>query len=95
MSAMCSVQLFDNYRYRPCSRRASVQRDGVAYCKQHDPEAAKAKKVERDAAWSAKWAAESAASLRKSLILTMCADLTADEVRQAIGAWKLKAEAGA
>ena len=41
-------------RGSPCSRKATITRDGKGYCTQHDPEAQKA----RDKAWREKYEAE-------------------------------------
>lgn len=43
--------------FRPCNRRAKVERDGKHYCRQHDPETslhrAEKPQVEHDARWEA------------------------------------------
>jgi hypothetical protein len=41
----CRAQTYDNIsrNFSQCARKKAVERDGVGYCKQHDPEAEKAR----------------------------------------------------
>lgn len=62
-------------RSRQCTRRATVERDGKGYCKQHDPEAIKAK---RDAVWAdrqAQYAAARAERERTAACVNACAGI--------------------
>ena len=56
--AQCSKAVWygSGFRSRPCSRMATVERNGKSYCKQHDPERVAAKRKERSEAWDRKWA---------------------------------------
>ncbi len=63
----CS-QVTDYLRSWVCSRRGVVQRDGKWYCKQHDPEAVKARRKASNAAWEAKLKAEDEADKRADRI---------------------------
>lgn len=42
-------------RYRPCSRKATVERDGKRYCGQHDPHAVAERRQRLDAEGQAKF----------------------------------------
>lgn len=53
----CCVEVFDRYGHQQCTRKRGCG-PGEAYCKQHDPEAAKAREDARTAKWQAKWQAE-------------------------------------
>lgn len=60
----CQKQVWDrdsHWGSYQCSRRGVVERDGKLYCKQHDPEAVKARQAERDAKAGARYAAKIAA----------------------------------
>lgn len=52
-------------RGTPCSRHASVTRDGKPYCKQHDPVAIAERRELRDQKWQKKYDAESKQRLRE------------------------------
>lgn len=43
-----------------CTRKPSVWRDGKGYCKQHDPKAVEARRVDRELKWKAKTSASDA-----------------------------------
>jgi hypothetical protein len=47
--ARCRAQTYDNVsrNFSQCSRKKVIERDGVGYCKQHDPEAEKARDAVR------------------------------------------------
>jgi hypothetical protein len=67
--------VFSGWRDHGCSRKAAVERDGKGYCRQHDPEAVKAREAERNEEWAkrnrvstAKWALDSA---RDDLLATV------------------------
>lgn len=47
----CSEQLWHHWHTIPCARRGVVTRDGKLWCKQHDPEAVKARREKADEAW--------------------------------------------
>ena len=53
----CSKRVYSGERWdfggHPCSRKGTVERDGRWWCKQHDPEAMKAREAKRDAAYRA------------------------------------------
>ena len=55
-----------------CERRAKIVRGGKGYCKQHDPEAVKAKRDQRDKEWQERHdherAQREAESARKRLV---------------------------
>lgn len=42
-------------QYRPCARKAAVERNGKWYCKQHDPEAVAARDAAKRAKWDEEW----------------------------------------
>ncbi len=57
----CTKPIYDHpYGSRCCIRKAVVERDGQPYCKQHDPEAVKARRAESDRKHKAIWDAKSA-----------------------------------
>lgn len=49
----CTSNVWSDWSRRDarCTRRGTVERDGRLYCGQHDPEAAKAKRLARDSRW--------------------------------------------
>lgn len=51
----CAGSVHDGWRFNNCSRAGSVERDGKWWCKQHDPDAVKARKDARHAKWQAHW----------------------------------------
>lgn len=56
--ALCCEEVSDRQSwisYSQCARKRGYGPEG-AYCKQHDPDAVKAKKAARDAKWEAEWA---------------------------------------
>ncbi len=56
----CSETMFRDYHRTQCSRRGTIERNGKLYCKQHDPEAAQARRAANDAKWKAESAKRSA-----------------------------------
>jgi len=55
----CAASVWDNIRTNQCSRKPGHGPDGL-YCKQHDPDALKAKRDARNAKWKAENAARDA-----------------------------------
>lgn len=53
-------------RPHQCARSGTLEHEGKLYCKTHHPPTVKAKDEERSARWRAEWAAEKAASEKKS-----------------------------
>ena len=55
----CCEMVWDQggWRRYPCTRNATVERDGEPYCGQHDPEKVAARKKARTAIYEAKCAA--------------------------------------
>lgn len=49
----------------PCARKGVVERDGKHYCRQHDPEAIKARREATSAKWNAEWDAKKKQSQRQ------------------------------
>lgn len=58
----CSVRVYSNRGYDnyPCSKPATVQRDGKWYCTIHDPERLAAKRAAKVKEWADKGQAEKA-----------------------------------
>lgn len=56
MNQRCCENVFDGWHHHPCSRKGVIERDGKWYCKQHDPEAVKARRAASDAKWNREWA---------------------------------------
>jgi hypothetical protein len=58
---VCSAKVMRqlSWHQSPCSRPAAVERDGVWWCKQHDPEAKKRRDEARQARYDAQWNADS------------------------------------
>ena len=65
-----------------CPRKATVQRDGKGYCRQHDPEAVKARSDESMAKWNAKWERDKHEHNRRTLETRVCADVSDDDLRR-------------
>lgn len=42
-------------RYKPCSRKASVERDGKWYCGQHDPQAVADRRKTKESQWETEY----------------------------------------
>lgn len=56
MTERCRNYVWEGYHSHQCARDATVERDGKAYCWQHDPEYVAKKDAERNAQWKRKWA---------------------------------------
>lgn len=50
-TARCVDLIFNGLRFAQCSRRGVVTRDGRLWCRQHDPEAVKARREKSNAEW--------------------------------------------
>ncbi len=73
----CSVEVSidQGFRFRRCLRAGVVERDGKLFCRQHDPEAVKARLAVRDAKWEAKNRQRAAAWTREHDCAAACADV--------------------
>ena len=58
----CCKRVYDSTGWHeyPCLRKGTVERDGLWFCWQHDPERVKAERARKAAEWDAKWAARKA-----------------------------------
>lgn len=67
----CAETVMGDFHGHQCTRPAVVHRDGIGYCRQHDPEAVRAKREAQNAKWQAEWARNAAkrriVSLRSAL----------------------------
>lgn len=63
-----------------CSRNASVERDGKHYCKQHDPEAANARRAASQAKWEREMDLKDAENRRARLEHQACMGCTDEEL---------------
>ena len=56
----CCKRVYDSTGWHeyPCLRKGTVERDGLWFCWQHDPERVKAESARKQAEWDAKWAAK-------------------------------------
>lgn len=71
----CCKRIFGKYspfHGSPCSRKGVVERDGKWYCRQHDPEAVKARRLASDAKYEAEWAAERKKRVREAAVAKAC-----------------------
>lgn len=54
----CSKRIYSGQRWdimgHPCSRKAVVERDGKAYCRQHDPEVERLRRAKQEAEYQAR-----------------------------------------
>lgn len=73
-----------------CVRRGVVVRGGKKFCKQHDPEAVKAKKEERSRKWDAKWDAQAKQWDRENVIQSLCRDVDTDIIKKLGEGWLAK-----
>lgn len=68
----CSATIFgERVRHWQCQRAGVVCEDGKWYCRQHDPQAEKRRKQERDAKWAAHRQASEAIRLKGQRLLTL------------------------
>lgn len=63
MAETCSVRVYSQGSMigHKCARAAKVDRDGVWYCRQHDPVAIEEKRAKKHAEWEKQWADKRAA----------------------------------
>lgn len=55
----CSAKVYDGSgfgRFYPCKNKAVIERNGMPYCKIHDPEYIEAKRRAREEKWEKEWA---------------------------------------
>lgn len=70
----CSEQVYEHTgfgRFHQCERRAVVEREGKPYCKIHDPEYVKKKKLASQAKYDKKWASRRV-ELCEHILLRAC-----------------------
>lgn len=67
----CAGRVYDRQSMRgcPCSKSATTEHNGVAYCKLHNPELKRQRGEQKHAEWQAKWDAEIEASRKERRIL--------------------------
>lgn len=63
---LCRASIFNGWSSHQCSRKKAVERDGIGYCKQHDPIAVQEKRDARDAERRAYWRAQEARDAREA-----------------------------
>ena len=63
----CEEEVMSGWQVYQCNRKAVIERDGHRYCKQHDPEAVKARRAVSNARYQATWDAQARASKIKQL----------------------------
>ena len=78
----CTARVPDTmgFRYKRCSRRGVVKRDGQLYCKQHDPEAAKARPAARREKWARQNAANAARLERDAAMTKACEGVPTEQL---------------
>lgn len=76
----CCQPVWDNFHKGQCQRNGVIERDGKWYCKQHDPEAVKAKEEAKRAQWRAEQDAALAHRRRVKAALKLCEGFTTEEL---------------
>ena len=81
----CSGKIYGDYRdvsgrVYPCSRNATVERDGKWYCWQHDPERVKTDKKRRRAKWEVDQQQKNAQYARRAAVYRACEGIPTEKL---------------
>ena len=74
----CSAKTYRDWHFYPCSRKATVEREGKWYCWQHDPERAIKQNQKRQAQCDAEANERKAKETRRNVERDVCAGVSTD-----------------
>jgi hypothetical protein len=80
----CSVRVYSSRRFdfrgRPCSKKATIQREGIWYCSIHDPITVEEKRRHRNEQWDKEYQEKLRIRKREQLEHAYCEGLTDEEL---------------
>jgi len=86
MTNQCQARVWTSggFHSHQCKKSAKVKRDGMFYCRIHDPiEKAKKQKV-RDQKWDAEWKAKQASWERRAIEQVFCHGTSTEDIQRLI-----------